>query len=70
MFKRKFAAIAAAATLSVALVPTASAQTEEQASAEVLGEGSVAAIFVPVFLSSNLSSLFLPICSMLNTTDC
>lgn len=73
--KRRIAAALAALSLSVAAVP-ATAHAQPDVSAEVSSvaadavSGSLGVAFVAAFLGVNLSSLFLPICSMLNTTNC
>ena len=73
--KRRIATVIAALSLSVAAVPaTVTAQpalsADVSAAAEGAVQGSAGVAFLIAFIGTNLSSLFLPICSMLNTTHC
>lgn len=72
--KRRIAAVIAALSLSVAAMPAATAQpalsADVSAAAEGAVQGSAGVAFLIAFIGTNLSSLFLPICSMLNTTHC
>lgn len=72
--KRRIATVIAALSLSVAAMPAATAQpalsADVSAAAEGAVQGSVGVAFLIAFIGTNLSSLFLPICSMLNTTHC
>ena len=72
--KRRIAAVIAALSLSVAAMPAATAQPALSADVSAAAEGavlvSVGVAFLIAFIGTNLSSLFLPICSMLNTTHC
>lgn len=72
--KRRIATVIAALSLSVAAMPAATAQpalsADVSAATEGAVQGSVGVAFLIAFIGTNLSSLFLPICSMLNTTHC
>ena len=72
--KRRIATVIVALSLSVAAMPAATAQpalsADVSAAAEGAVQGSVGVAFLIAFIGTNLSSLFLPICSMLNTTHC
>ncbi|AGS33935.1 hypothetical protein B841_02260 [Corynebacterium maris DSM 45190] len=72
--KRRIATVIAALSLSVAAMPAATAQpalsADVSAAAEGAVQGSAGVAFLIAFIGTNLSSLFLPICSMLNTTHC
>ena len=72
--KRRIATVISALSLSVAAMPAATAQpalsADVSAAAEGAVQGSAGVAFLIAFIGTNLSSLFLPICSMLNTTHC
>ena len=72
--KRRIATVIAALSLSVAAMPAATAQpalsADVSAAAEGAVQGSAGVAFLIAFIGTNLSSLFLPTCSMLNTTHC